>query len=184
MTKTYLTSQRQSKLSKVQEKSGSTSNDAINTSQNTDFIVKSKLKGEKRKSIGDQSEDHVDVLKSSDKTRVELVANTSNVRREKRQKTEDNNSIQTTELKLNDILNDTSNRIELVPSITNDELIQMLKSNLSKYANIKNLYELNELEEGTRSLHLSKALIDAFCDPKIIELVKLKLLENLDTLTE
>lgn len=100
-------------------------------------------------------------------------------RRIKRQKTaESSTSNEEPEIDVKDILKKI-NTIEEVPQISKDELINLIKSNLDKYTN-KSSLDAVDLDGGSESLCLTKALINAFSENNVIELVKQNLLATLD----
>ncbi|VVC88718.1 unnamed protein product [Leptidea sinapis] len=82
------------------------------------------------------------------------------------------------EFDLTAVLEDPENNIQYVPNVTSDDLVKVVKTNLTKYANVDRLPDDDEVE-GSSSLCLTKAVIDAFCQADVIELVKQNLLAKL-----
>ncbi|XP_047994667.1 HSPB1-associated protein 1 homolog [Leguminivora glycinivorella] len=94
------------------------------------------------------------------------------LRRVKRQRTcdEEANPPDIESCDLQDVLKNHKN-LEVPPTITADELIDLLKRNVREFANTGVSFDEDEID-GTRSLCLTKAVIDAFSDSSVIELVK------------
>ncbi|XP_038206620.1 HSPB1-associated protein 1 [Zerene cesonia] len=117
---------------------------------------------------------------------LETVANTymdkkRRVRRVKRQKTRDDDSPlpDLEEFDLKGLVGNPGNNMEIAPSITSADLMNVLKDNLSKYANTERALDDDELDGATSSLCLTKAVIDAFSQNDVIDLVKHNLLARL-----
>lgn len=119
---------------------------------------------------------------------LETVANTyldirRKARRAKRQKTCDNEpSAPVLEnFDLNVLLENDTNNLEVAPSITNEDLIKLLKENIREFVNTDNHSDDEEVDGFTSNLCLTKAVIDAFSEPNVIELVKENLFARLNS---
>ncbi|CAF4910500.1 unnamed protein product [Pieris macdunnoughi] len=117
---------------------------------------------------------------------LETVANTymdkrRRVRRVKRQKTRESDTDlpETEEFDLKALVENPENKLEIASTISNTELINMLKGNLKKYANTERVLDDDEIDGATSSLCLTKAVIDAFSQNNVIDLVKHNLLASL-----
>ncbi|XP_063539487.1 HSPB1-associated protein 1 homolog [Cydia strobilella] len=101
------------------------------------------------------------------------------LRRIKRQRTCDDEAnppdIETLDLQA--VLKDHKN-LEVPPTVSAEELINLLKRNVRDFANTGVSFDEDEID-GTRSLCLTKAIIDAFSDNNVIELVKQNLFSRL-----
>ncbi|CAH2094512.1 unnamed protein product [Euphydryas editha] len=94
-------------------------------------------------------------------------------RRLKRQRTRDDpqgSDVEVADLK--HLLDNHKNNLEIVPAITNDDLIELIKGNLKEYTGDGKAYDEDEVEGATSSLGLTKAVIDAFSQSNVIDLVK------------
>ncbi|KAM3962508.1 HSPB1 associated protein 1 [Aphomia sociella] len=103
------------------------------------------------------------------------------VRRVKRQRTceEDATVPEEQEYDLKTLLDEPTNNLELAPNITSAELVILLKENIKKYANANRSFNEDEIDGITTSLCLTKAVIDAFSQSNVIDLVKQNLLSRL-----
>ncbi|XP_045527263.1 HSPB1-associated protein 1 isoform X2 [Pieris brassicae] len=117
---------------------------------------------------------------------LETVANTymdkkRRIRRVKRQKTRESDADlpEIEEFDLKALVENPENKLEIALNISNTELITMLKENLKKYANTERVLDDDELDGATSSLCLTKAVIDAFSQNNVIDLVKHNLLASL-----
>ncbi|CAK1583495.1 unnamed protein product [Parnassius mnemosyne] len=110
--------------------------------------------------------------------------NKRKVRRIKRHKTcEDDSDVaipSTQEFDLKSLLDNKENNLELPASITTNDLVNLLKENIKEFANDNKTLEEDEVEGATDKLCLTKALIDAFCQSNVIDLVKQNLFERLN----
>lgn len=119
---------------------------------------------------------------------LETVANTyldnrRKARRVKRQKTcEDSPSGPALEdYDLNTLLENDTNNLLVAPSITNEDLIKLLKENIKEFTNTDNLSDEDDVDNVTSSLCLTKAVIDAFSESNVIELVRQNLFARLNS---
>ncbi|XP_023940016.2 HSPB1-associated protein 1 [Bicyclus anynana] len=100
-------------------------------------------------------------------------------RRVKRQKTlEDNTEPDVEEFDLKSILDNDNNKINVVPTISSNDLIELIKGNIKEFVNSKSQDE-DEVDGGTSSLCLTKAVIDSFSQSNVIDLVKQNLFAKL-----
>lgn len=104
-------------------------------------------------------------------------------RRAKRQKTSENNPPAPTfeDFDLTALLENDVNNLEVAPSITNEDLIKLLKENIREFVNTDNLSDDDDVDGLTSNLCLTKAVIDAFSEPNVIELVKQNLFARLNS---
>lgn len=72
-----------------------------------------------------------------------------------------------------------ANNLEVVPSISNDDLVSLIKRNIREYTNTNRSLDEDEVDGTTTSLCLTKAVIDAFSQGNVIELVKQNLYTRL-----
>lgn len=117
---------------------------------------------------------------------LETVANTyldkkRRFRRAKRQKTreDDTDLPDVEEFDLKALVENPENKLEIASNISSADLIDILKDNLNKYANTERALDDDELDGATSSLCLTKAVIDAFSQNNVIDLVKHNLLASL-----
>lgn len=117
---------------------------------------------------------------------LETVANTyldkkRRIRRAKRQKTraDDTDLPDIEEFDLKTVVDDPENKLEFATDISSTDLINMLKENLKKYVNTDRVRDDEELDGATSSLCLTKAVIDAFSQNNVIDLVKHNLLASI-----
>lgn len=100
------------------------------------------------------------------------------IRRVKRQRTTDeytqDENIE--EIDIKSVLG--ANKFETVPTISNSDLIDVIKGNLKEFASDVPSDE-DEVEGVTSSLCLTKAVIDAFSQSNVIDLVKHNLVAKL-----
>ncbi|XP_059053192.1 HSPB1-associated protein 1 isoform X2 [Achroia grisella] len=103
------------------------------------------------------------------------------LRRVKRQRTceEDTTVPIEEEYDLKSLLDEPTNNLELAPSITSADLTKLLKDNLAKYVNTNRSFDEDEVDGTTNNLCLTKAVIDAFSQSNVIDLVKQNLLARL-----
>ncbi|CAG9565348.1 unnamed protein product [Danaus chrysippus] len=101
-------------------------------------------------------------------------------RRMKRQKTCEDNTQETDveEFDLNSLLNKLSN-LEVVPAISSSDLIELIKSNIKEFVVKERTPDEDETEGATSSLCLTKAVIDAFSQSNVIDMVKQNLFAKL-----
>lgn len=101
-------------------------------------------------------------------------------RRLKRQRTrDDSHNSDVDEADLKHLLDNHKNNLEIVPAITNNDLIEIIKDNLKEYAGDDRAHDEDEVEGATSSLCLTKAVIDAFSQSNVIDLVKQNLFVKL-----
>lgn len=104
-------------------------------------------------------------------------------RRAKRQKTCENEPsapiLEDFDLKA--LLENDANNLEVAPSITNEDLIKLLKENIREFVNTDNVSDDDDVDGSTLNLCLTKAVIDAFSEPNVIELVKQNLFARMNT---
>lgn len=102
-------------------------------------------------------------------------------RRVKRQKTCDDDASAPVleEYDLRTLLENEVNNLEIVPNISSDDLVSLVRQNLKEYAKSNGSLEDDEVDGSTASLCLTKAVIDAFSQGNVIELVKQNLLTRL-----
>ncbi|XP_028178352.1 HSPB1-associated protein 1 homolog [Ostrinia furnacalis] len=117
---------------------------------------------------------------------LETVANTyldnrRKTRRVKRQRTCDDDVTAPVleEYDLKTLLENEANNLEVVPNISSEDLINLVKRNLREYANCNRSLDEDEVDGSTTSLCLTKAVIDAFSQGNVIELVKQNLFTRL-----
>ncbi|KAG6465479.1 HSPB1-associated protein 1 [Manduca sexta] len=117
---------------------------------------------------------------------LETVANAyldnrRKLRRAKRQRTceEDPAPSVTEEYDLKTLLENQANNLEVAATITTDELINLIKQNLREYANMDRPLQDEEVDGATTTLCLTKAVIDAFSESNVIDLVKQNLFARL-----
>lgn len=116
---------------------------------------------------------------------LETVVNTyldkkRKARRLKRQRTrDDSHNSDVDEADLKHLLDNHKNNLEIVPAITNNDLIEIIKDNLKEYAGDDRAHDEDEVEGATSSLCLTKAVIDAFSQSNVIDLVKQNLFVKL-----
>ncbi|XP_047537227.1 HSPB1-associated protein 1 [Vanessa atalanta] len=116
---------------------------------------------------------------------LESVVNTyldkkRKARRVKRQRTRDDpqsSDVEEADLKL--LLENHTNNIQIVPTITNSDIIEIIKGNLKEYIAEDKAHDEDEVEGATSSLCLTKAVIDAFSQSNVIDLVKQNLFVKL-----
>lgn len=102
-------------------------------------------------------------------------------RRLKRQRTyDDSHNSDVEEVDLKHLLDKHQNNLEVVPAITNNDLIEIIKDNLKEYAGDDRAHDEDEVEGATSSLCLTKAVIDAFSQSNVIDLVKQNLFVKLE----
>ncbi|CAH0728431.1 unnamed protein product, partial [Brenthis ino] len=99
-------------------------------------------------------------------------------RRMKRQRTREDNTeeLDTEEVDIKPLLD--ANKFEIVPNISNSDLIDIIKGNLKEFASNAS-HDEDEVDGGTSGLYLTKALIDAFSQGNVIDLVKHNLVAKL-----
>lgn len=119
---------------------------------------------------------------------LETVANTyldsrRKARRAKRQKTceNDHSALILEEFDLTALLENDAINLEVAPSITNEDLIKLLKENIREFVHTDNLSDDEDVDGLTSNLCLTKAVIDAFSEPNVIELVKQNLFARLNS---
>ncbi|XP_063831427.1 HSPB1-associated protein 1 [Ostrinia nubilalis] len=117
---------------------------------------------------------------------LETVANTyldnrRKTRRVKRQRTCDDDVTAPVleDYDLKTLLENEANNLEVVPNISSEDLINLVKRNLREYANCNRSLDEDEVDGSTTSLCLTKAVIDAFSQGNVIELVKQNLFTRL-----
>ncbi|XP_046971463.1 HSPB1-associated protein 1 [Vanessa cardui] len=116
---------------------------------------------------------------------LESVVNTyldkkRKARRVKRQRTRDDpqsSDVDEADLKL--LLENHTNSIQIVPTITSSDIIEIIKGNLKEYTADDKAHDEDEVEGATSSLCLTKAVIDAFSQSNVIDLVKQNLFVKL-----
>lgn len=104
------------------------------------------------------------------------------LRRAKRQKTREDDPVATTGDGDNDIktLSDNeANNLEIVPAISTEDLITIIKKNITEYGNEGRPLRDDEVDGTTTTLCLTKAVIDAFSQNDVIDLVKQNLFARL-----
>ncbi|CAH0400420.1 unnamed protein product [Chilo suppressalis] len=106
--------------------------------------------------------------------------NRRKARRVKRQKTcEDSSATAPEEYDLKALLEDKMNNMEVVQSISSVDLVNVIKQNLKEYANTDAPLDEDDVDGSTSTLCLTKAVIDAFSQNNVIELVKQNLFTKL-----
>lgn len=116
---------------------------------------------------------------------LETVANSyldsrRKARRAKRQKTcEGDCTTSDTPIDLKDLLENKANNMECASSITSEDLINILKDNIKEYTKAGRAFEEDDVDGVTTNLCLTKAVIDAFSQSNVIDLVKQNLLARL-----
>lgn len=109
--------------------------------------------------------------------------NKKKLRRVKRQRTCDIDSDTVSqaedEIDLKKLLDNKENKLELATMLNTNDLIDLLKDNIKMFVNDGKQIDDDEIEGATDKLHLTKAVIDAFCQSNVIELVKQNLCERL-----
>ncbi|XP_026760645.1 HSPB1-associated protein 1 [Galleria mellonella] len=83
------------------------------------------------------------------------------------------------EFDLKSLLDEPTNKLEIAPSIASTDLINILKENLTKYANTDRSHDEDEVDASSTGLGLTKAVIDAFSQSNVIDLVKQNLYNRL-----
>ncbi|XP_072929994.1 HSPB1-associated protein 1 [Epargyreus clarus] len=102
----------------------------------------------------------------------------------KRQKTRDDDHevAAPEEFDLNALLDNPQNNLETVPIISNEKLIELLKANLTEFVNTNKSVDEDDVDSAPGSLCLTKAVIDAFSQSNVIDLVKQNLFTRLTQL--
>ncbi|XP_053613799.1 HSPB1-associated protein 1 isoform X1 [Plodia interpunctella] len=77
------------------------------------------------------------------------------------------------------ILENSANKLEVPQSISTVDLINLINDNIKKYANTNKSFDEDEVDGATANLCLTKAVIDAFSQSNVIELVKQNMLSRL-----
>lgn len=113
---------------------------------------------------------------------LETVANTylesrQKARRAKRQKTCEGDCAADTPIGIKAMLENKANNLETASSITSEDLINILQDNIKQYTKTGRTDE--EVDGVTTNLCLTKALLDAFSQSNVIDLVKQNLLARL-----
>ncbi|XP_045776647.1 HSPB1-associated protein 1 isoform X1 [Maniola jurtina] len=101
-------------------------------------------------------------------------------RRVKRQKTREDNSTEPDieEFDIKSLLDNHKNKLEIVPTIASSDIVDLIKGNIREFVNNK-VQDEDEVEAGTSSLCLTKAVIDSFSQTDVINLVKQNLFARL-----
>lgn len=117
---------------------------------------------------------------------LEAVANTyldnrRKLRRAKRQRTREDEPTpaEIAVLDIKSLIEDKSNNLETVRQITAEELLKFIKQNLEEYTNKDRPLCDDEIDGATTGLCLTKAVIDAYSDASVIDMVKQNLLARL-----
>ncbi|XP_004921852.1 HSPB1-associated protein 1 [Bombyx mori] len=117
---------------------------------------------------------------------LEMVAksyldNRRKTRRAKRQKTceENQSATESGELNIEALIQNECNKLEVPPPITGEQLVDMIRQNLREYVNFERPLHDDEIDGSTSSLCLTKALIDAFTQSNVIDIVKENLFARL-----
>lgn len=77
------------------------------------------------------------------------------------------------------LLDNRANNLETVSPITSQDLIDIIKQNIKEYGNEDRPLRDDEVDGTTTTLCLTKAVIDAFSQSNVIELVKQNLFARL-----
>lgn len=77
------------------------------------------------------------------------------------------------------VLENKANNLEIPPSISSEELVKIIKQNLSEYANRDRPLCDDEIDGSTTALCLTKAVIDSYSQANVIDLVKQNLFARL-----
>ncbi|OWR53808.1 putative reserved [Danaus plexippus plexippus] len=101
-------------------------------------------------------------------------------RRMKRQKTCEDNTQETDveEFDLNSLLNKLS-YLQVVPAVSSSDLIELIRSNIKEFVVKEKTPDEDETEGATSSLCLTKAVIDAFSQSNVVDMVKQNLFAKL-----
>ncbi|XP_047033883.1 HSPB1-associated protein 1 homolog [Helicoverpa zea] len=107
--------------------------------------------------------------------------NRRKLRRAKRQRTCDDEPAHTVseEYDLKTLLENKANNLEIPTNITSEELVKLIKQNLSEYTNKDRPLCDDEIDGSTTALCLTKAIIDSYSDANVIDLVKQNLFARL-----
>lgn len=110
--------------------------------------------------------------------------NRRKLRRAKRQRTCEDEPAPTAieEYDFKTLLENKANKLEIPSNITSEELINLLKQNLLEYANKDRPLCDDEIDGSTTALCLTKAVIDAYSEANVIDLVKQNLFARLTQL--
>lgn len=98
----------------------------------------------------------------------------------KRQKTCEDNTQETDveEFDLNSLLNKLS-YLQVVPAVSSSDLIELIRSNIKEFVVKEKTPDEDETEGATSSLCLTKAVIDAFSQSNVVDMVKQNLFAKL-----
>lgn len=118
---------------------------------------------------------------------LETVANAyldnrRKVRRAKRQRTQEDEPKPTEveDIDIMSLIEDKSNNLENAALITAEELVKLIKQNLKDYVNRDRPLCDDEIDGSTTGLCLTKAVIDAYSEANVINMVKQNLLARLN----
>lgn len=120
---------------------------------------------------------------------LETVANAHldkkrKLRRAKRQKTcEEEPSDALVEYDLKALLENKANNLEEVPTVTSEELVKLVKRNVDEFVNKDRPLCDEEIDGSTSPLCLTKAVINAYSDSNVIDLVKQNLFARLSSMS-
>ncbi|CAB3248931.1 unnamed protein product [Arctia plantaginis] len=108
--------------------------------------------------------------------------NRRKLRRAKRQRTREDESIPTEveDIDIKSLIDDKSNNLENAALITAEELVKLIKQNLKDYVNRDRPLCDDEIDGSTTGLCLTKAVIDAYSEANVINMVKQNLLARLN----
>ncbi|CAH2254557.1 jg22407 [Pararge aegeria aegeria] len=101
-------------------------------------------------------------------------------RRMKRQKTREDNTPEPDieEFDLKSLVEKHDTKLKIVPSLNSSDLIDLIKGNIKEFVDNK-IPDEDEVEAGSSSLCLTKAVIDSFSQSNVIDLVKQNLFAKL-----
>lgn len=103
----------------------------------------------------------------------------------KRQKTCDEREVKAKETRpkasdfdINEVLAK-DNGLQVVPPVNNDGIINILQKNIETYINRDRVLTEDEVDGSSSKLCFTKALINSFCEPNVINIVKENLFARL-----
>ncbi|CAH0594157.1 unnamed protein product [Chrysodeixis includens] len=139
--------------------------------------------------VNPNEDDLVDTPLSVLFLQLETVANAHldkkrKLRRAKRQKTcEEETDHTPVAYDLNALLENKANNLEKVPKISTEELIKLVKQNVDTFVNRDRPLCDDEIDGSTSPLCLTKAVINAYSESNVIDLVKQNLLARLSSMS-
>lgn len=107
--------------------------------------------------------------------------NRRKLRRAKRQRTREDDPTPSSmeDVDVKSLLEDKGNNLEHASPITSEELVKLIKQNLVEYTNKERPLCDDEIDGATTGLCLTKAVIDAFSQANVMDLVKQNLFARL-----